>query len=170
MLHSIVNQTLTTSKKRIMHKIFFVILLSILCFSCTDDDKNNGLEISILETYVYSATTPFQDQKDYPADSGAKVFVYYGYVTADFLHYQYLGNGILKKESDLYAGEEYIFPNLGDKVGRDGVSRLVLNPENPKEPFTVITESGIYSPDFYWDSFGSVPPYQKISVFFSYEK
>lgn len=98
------------------------------------------------------------------------LFIMDMYVTADFLHYQYLGNGILKKESDLYAGEEYIFPNLGDKVGRDGVSRLVLNPENPKEPFTVITESGIYSPDFYWDSFGSVPPYQKISVFFSYEK
>lgn len=154
-----------------MYKKFLtLILLQILCFSCTDDDKNNGLEIYVLETYVYCATTPFQEEKDYPADSGAKVFVYYGYVTADFLHYQYLGNGILKKESDLYAGEEYIFPNLGDTVGTDGVSRLLLNPENPKDPFTVITESGIYSPYFYGDCFSSVPPYQKITAYFPYKE
>lgn len=154
-----------------MYKKFLtLILLQILCFSCSDDDKNNGLEINMLETYVYSATTSFQDQEDYPADSGAKVFVYYGYVTGDFLHYQYLGNGILKKESDLYAGEEYIFPNLGDKVGTDGVSRLVLNPENPKDSYSVIIESSIYSPDFLWDSFSSVSPYQKITAYFPYKE
>ncbi len=103
-----------------------LILLSLFCHSCHNDNNSN-----IIDQKSANIIVQYEDQEGLHTDYGAKIFIYYGIYSMDITEFTYSPNGVL-----VYENKE-IIPNIKAIVQEENTLIDVSNTEK----ITVVIES-----------------------------
>lgn len=137
-----------------MKKLIGLFLLFTLV--CCSDNHKQELTIHDIKIQVFYKLNA-SDQELIP-DEGAKVYIYYGKETHDFMNSSYDKDGLFIKENFTIIPDQQAFINHS--------GNLILTPLYIDRVFTIVIESRFYSPRLANSVFPSAKgPINQLTIF-----
>ena len=118
-----------------MKHLLFLFSILVLTLSCSDDTVLKESEKVILEVNVFYTTK--ENLNVQIPDAQSKVFIYYGYYSADFANFSYQEAGRLKKWDD-----SIVLPDQSATIEANG--KAIIQLEQTDKRFTILIESNYY--------------------------